>query len=158
MNKLFAAAATVALCMASQAPAAIADITTKSGTIAPPAKGTGQVIFYRTSAMGALLGCTARENDVEVARLGVGKYYVVPVAPGLHEYTSKSIESKDKLKIEVEDGETYYIECSIAMGFMAGHPKLKPSNESDFAVKAKGLKLWDGPKAKAAAAAGGTAN
>lgn len=157
MNKTILAAAILALGVAGPSSAALTDIITKSGAIAAPAKGMGQVIFYRTSAMGALLGCTARENDVEVARLGVGKYYVVPVAPGVHEYTAKSIESKDKLKLEVEDGETYFVKCSIAMGFMSGHPKLSPSTEAEFAAKAAGIKAWGGPKAPSEGAAAGAA-
>lgn len=158
MKKAILTAVMVALGLASPSSAVVTDIVTKSGAIPAPAPGKGQVIFYRTSAMGALLGCTARENNVEVVRLGVGKYYIVSVAPGVHEYSAKSIESKDKLKLEVEDGETYFVKCSIAMGFMSGRPKLSPSTEAEFAAKAAGVKAWEGPNAPSEGAAPGAAH
>ena len=157
MRKFTLVVSILAALSATPASAELASITTKSGVIAPPPQGSGQVVFFRTSAIGALLGCTARENDVELARLGVGKYYVVPLAPGIHELSAKSIESKDKLRIEVESGETYFVKCSIAMGFMSGRPKLSPSDEKTFASSAAGLQAWAGPKAPKEANSGGAA-
>jgi hypothetical protein len=146
MRKFAFALSALAILASTPASADVSTITTKSGPIAQPPAGMGQVIFYRTSVMGALLGCTAREGSAELARLGVGKYYVVPLAPGVHQFSAKSIESKDQLKIEVEAGETYYVKCSISMGFMSGHPKLSPSDEASFTKDAPGLAAWTGPK------------
>ena len=153
MNKLIIAVSMLGALCASPASAELSTISTKTGTIAPPPQGSGQVVFFRTSVVGALLGCTARENDAELARLGVGKYYVVPLTPGVHTFSAKSIESKDKLRIEVEPGETYFVKCSIAMGFMSGHPKLSPSDEKTFADSASGLAAWAGPKPASGSAA-----
>lgn len=138
---------------ASQAAAAASPIQTRTGTLGPASAGMGQVVFFRTSGMGPLLGCTVREGAAEMARLGVGKYYAVPVAPGIHEYNTKGLESRDKLRIEVEAGETYFVKCSIAMGFMAGNAKVSASDEAEFTKSAAGLKAWEPKAADASASA-----
>lgn len=133
---------------AGVASAELASIVTKSGAIAAPQAGAGQVVFFRPgSIMGAALGCTVREGAGQIARLGSGKYYVVPAQPGRHEYFTTG-EATDKLTMEIEEGETYFVKCNIGMGVVAGRANLSPSDEASFAKKAKGLKLWDGPKAE----------
>ena len=121
-------------------------ITTKSGTLGEPASGMGQVVFFRPgSIMGAALGCTVHEDDKELARLGSGKYYVVSATPGKHLYFTKG-EATDKLNLEVETGETYFVKCNIGMGIAAGRANLSPSDRETFAKKAKGLTMWAGKK------------
>ncbi|WP_296612247.1 DUF2846 domain-containing protein [Sphingomonas sp.] len=121
-------------------------ITTKSGTLGQPAAGMGQVVFFRPgSIMGAALGCTVHEDDKEIARLGSGKYHVVSATPGKHLYFTKG-EATDKLNLEVETGETYFVRCNIGAGIMAGRANLSPSDQATFAKKAKGLTLWAGKK------------
>lgn len=129
------------------ASAALAEpITTKSGVLPTPAEGQGQVVFFRPgSMMGAALGCTVHEGEPQIARLGSGKYYVVPAAPGVHNYSTRG-EAKDQLAVEVEAGETYFVRCNIGMGMMSGRANLSPSDEAAFAKKAPGLALWSGPK------------
>ncbi len=50
-------------------------------------------------------------------------------------------EAKDSLRIEVEAGETYYNECSIGMGVMAGRPNLAPVDIARWNEKKGKLKL-----------------
>ena len=143
---LAASALTVAgtAAIAADTPAAI---TTKSGMLGEPPVGMGQIVFFRPgSMMGMALGCTVHEDDKELARLGSGKYYVVTAAPGKHLYFTKG-EATDKLNLEVEDGETYFVKCNIGMGVMSGRANLSPSDRATFAKKAKGLKMWE-PKDK----------
>lgn len=117
-------------------------ITTKSGALPAVKAGMGQIVFFRPgSLMGAALGCTVHEDDKEIARLGSGKFYVVDAAPGKHLYFTKG-EATDKLNLEVEDGETYFVKCNIGMGLVAGRANLSPSDSATFAKKAKGLKMW----------------
>ena len=143
-----AAAALTAIALAtSPALADLAQIQTKSGVIAAPAAGQGQVVFYRPgSLMGAALGCTVHEGEPEIARLGSGKFYVVPMAPGKHDFSTRG-EAQDHITLEIEDGETYFVKCNIGMGMMSGRANLSPADEATFAKKAKGLKLWAGSKA-----------
>lgn len=128
---------------AAAAPAQPAAAATEAAPVqATPAtdaaQGTGTVIFFRPSKfMGAAVGFKVREGLTELGKLRSGTYFVVHVTPGTHEYTVHS-ESKDVLTMEVEAGETYYVQGSIGMGIMAGRPNIAPSNAAAFeAIKAK---------------------
>lgn len=121
-----------------------AALVTKSGALAAPKPGKGQIVFFRPgSMMGMALGCTVREGETQLARLGSGKYYVVDVEPGRHEYSARG-EGKDMLALEIEPDETYFVKCNIGMGVMSGRANLAPSDRAAFAKKAKGLKMWKG--------------
>ena len=64
---------------AQPAPAAVApageptdaedDATADLGPPGAPPAGKGQIVFFRASAMGALLGCGVRENDAVISKL-----------------------------------------------------------------------------------------
>jgi hypothetical protein len=61
----------------------------------------------------------------------------VQVATGKHSSEGHS-EAKDVLTLEVESGETYYVQGSLSVGVLAGHPNLAPSSKEAFeALKAK---------------------
>jgi len=100
------------------------------------------VVFFRPgSFVGAALGCTVHEGAAELARLGSGKYYVISAVPGKHEYFTEG-EVTDKLALEVESDETYFVKCKIGMGIVAGRANISPSDRASFAEKAKGLTMW----------------
>lgn len=139
-----------ALAMPSAAQDASLSITTRSGTITAPAQGMGQIVFFRPNRlMGAALGCTVFENDAQIARLGNGRYYVVAATPGRHEFATKGF-SEDRLSLEVEPGETYYVRCNIATGLMAGGANLSPSDKAAFVERAGKMRSWE-PKDDGAA-------
>lgn len=120
-------------------------ITTKSGTITAPPPGKAQVIFWRPgSIMGVALGCTVREGSDtnEVARLGAGKYWVHVTEPGKHTYYTTG-EATDRLNMELEPDETYYVRCAIGMGVMSGRAQVSPSDRATFLGRAKKMKIWD---------------
>lgn len=118
---------------------------TKSGAIPAPPAGKGLVVFYRPGSMfGAALGCTVHEGGQELARLGSGKYYTVVAEPGTHQYFTEG-EATDKINVEVEADETYFVRCNIGMGVMSGRANLSPADAATFATKAKGLTMWKGP-------------
>lgn len=150
--KLFAAALALSAALplgAAAMPVQDAPLVTKSGPLGAPEAGKGQVVFFRPgSMMGMALGCTVREGDAQVARLGSGKYYVVQATPGKHVYHYEG-EARDELTLEVEEGETYFVRCNIGMGIAAGRANLSPSDRDAFAKKAKGLRMWE-PKGGAA--------
>jgi hypothetical protein len=129
------------------APAIVPAIVTKSGTIGEAPAGKAQVVFWRPgSIMGMALGCTVREgegtDEVEVARLGAGKYWVHTAEPGKHVYYTTG-EATDRLNMELEDGETYFVRCSIGMGIMSGRAQVSPSDRATFSDRAKKMKLWN---------------
>ena len=145
-NKMLVVIAAMAIAGPLAAQMSGAAIATKSGTIGQAPAEQGQVVFYRPgSFIGAALGCTVHEGqgeaDIELARLGAGKYYVVTAAPGKHQYYTKG-EVKDRLNLEIEGGETYFVRCNIGVGVMAGRANLSPSDRAAFAAKAKSLSLW----------------
>jgi len=98
---------------------------------------TATVIFFRPNKfLGAAIGFIVREGKTELGKLRNGKYFVLHVSPGKHEYVVHS-EAKDVLTMEADPGETYYFQGSVTMGFMAGRPNLAPSDQAAFeAVKA----------------------
>lgn len=108
-------------------------------TVPAPPEGMGQVVFFRPSGQGFLLGCTVHEGESEVGRLGNGKYFVHPTTPGAHEYRVQS-EATDRLNLEVEAGETEYVRCSIGMGIMVGRPNLSPATDTEFATASRRLR------------------
>lgn len=128
-----APAATPAAATPSAAPAAATAAAAPAG-----AAETGTVIFFRPSRfVGGAIGFIVRENGKELGKLRNGKYFTLHVTPGKHEYDVHS-EAKDALTIEVEEGETYYIQGAVGVGFVAGRPNLTPSDQATFeSVKAK---------------------
>lgn len=123
--------------------AASTEATSKAGNgligVAP--EGKGQIVFFRPSKMmGAAIGFKVREGETELGKLRNGKYFVAAIEPGTHEYTVHS-EAKDVLTMEVEAGETYYVQGTLGMGIVAGRPNLSPSDEATFNGMSKKLKL-----------------
>ena len=109
-------------------------------TIPAPPAGMGQIVFYRSSRMGMLVSCRVHENGAVVNRLPPGKYFVHPTTPGAHEYSVRS-ESTDRLRVEVEEGETQFVRCAIGMGIGVGRPNLSPQSLEDFQQRGEGLGL-----------------
>ena len=100
--------------------------------------------------MGALISCRVRENGQVVNKLPPGKYFIHQTTPGIHEYAVKS-ETKDVLRVEVEEGETQYVRCAINAGIGVGRPNLSPQSREDFDKRGRGLDLlppWKGDKDK----------
>jgi hypothetical protein len=72
-----------------------------------------------------------RENGVELCKLGSGSFCTVQVPAGEHAYVTKT-EATDVLNVEVEPGQTYYVQASISIGVVAGHSNLAPSTQEVF--------------------------
>jgi hypothetical protein len=113
-------------------------------TLPAPTPGKGQVVFFRPSSMGFAIKCTVRDNGAMVSRVGAGKYHVIEVEPGLHNFTAKT-EKTDAVAVQVEPDETSYVKCGISMGVMVGRPNLSPSTAEEFA-KATKIKPMDSAK------------
>jgi hypothetical protein len=99
----------------------------------PPPAGKGQIIFYRPG--GAGLGCMVREGEgaaeIHLSKLTSKRYFIHYAQPGKHRYWTKNL-AKDSLNLEVEDGETYFVKCEIAIGLMSSNPNLLPSDVTEF--------------------------
>ncbi len=62
--------------------------------------------------------------------------------PGTHEFNARS-EARVALTLEVENGETYYVRCTIRMGIMVGRPNLAPTDAAAFNEKRGDLEYVD---------------
>jgi hypothetical protein len=118
--------------------AVLSQDTPAAAAPAADAASTGTVVFFREKKMmGAAISYKVRENGVELCKLSNGSFCTVQVPAGKHEYVTKT-EAKDVLNLEVESGETYYVQASISMGVMAGHSNLAPSTKEAYeGMKAK---------------------
>ena len=118
----------------STAPASGAAVA-KLNDVPPPPAGKGQVVFFRPERLaGWAVSFSVREGDKGVAKLTNGTYYVQVTDPGVHEY-NVSFETRDNLRLEVEEGETYYVLQAIGMGIVAARPNMTPSTEDAFQEK-----------------------
>lgn len=109
-----------------------------------PTDGKGQVIFYRPqSFVGMAISFKVRENGIELGTLSNGRYFVHEADPGPHIYVVHS-ETKDTLVVEVEPGESYFVQGGITMGVMVGRPNLSPSDQVNFLKAAGKMKRSDG--------------
>lgn len=137
----FAAQAQDAPAEASAPAAAAAPAAALPAGLTAPEAGKGQVVFFRPSKFtGAAIGYKVREGETELGKLRNGTYFVIQVEPGKHEYTVHS-EAKDVLTLEVDAGETYFVQGGLSMGILAGRPNLSPSTASAFAEVAPKLKV-----------------
>ena len=84
-----------------------------------------------------------RENGIELGTLSNGRYFVHETDPGPHIYVVHS-ETKDTLVVEVEPGESYFIQGGITMGVMVGRPNLSPSDQISFLKAVVKMKRSDG--------------
>jgi hypothetical protein len=120
------------------APAPAPAAATASAGIPAPSGDLANIVFFRESKfVGGMVSFKVREGEQELGKLSSGTYFVAQVPPGAHAYTVHS-EAKDVLNLEVERGQTYYVQGSISMGVMVGRPNLAPSDAATFnSMKAK---------------------
>lgn len=112
----------------------------QADAIAPPAVDKGQVVFYRKGTMiGAAISCAVHEDGKKLTSLPPGHFAAVEVTPGVHGFTVQS-EAKDEMRVDVQAGQVYYAECTVGMGFAAGHPHLNLSDHDRFFAKSMKLK------------------
>ena len=108
--------------------------------IASPAPGKGQIVFYRRGGMlGAAISCAVHEGGIKLTSLPPGRFAVVEVDPGVHNFSVKS-EATDTIRIEIQSGQTAYASCHVTMGIVAGRPKLEVSNTTAFFADGQKLK------------------
>lgn len=122
----------------AQAVQPLPDVVTGKVLAAKP--GKGQVVFFRESKfMGGGITWKVRENGVELGTLSSGHYFIVDADPGVHNY-SATTEATDTITLEVEDGETYFVETAVAMGALIYRPNIRPSTREVFVAKLTGMK------------------
>jgi hypothetical protein len=111
------------------------------------------VVFFRAkSLLGTGQWFNVREGGKALGKLSNGAYFVEVEAPGTHTFTAtEEPELKDRLRLEIDPGETYYVEGGLAKGVVVGAAFLSPSDRAAFDKASRTLKLAAAPAQAAAA-------
>ncbi len=130
-----------ALAGAAEPAAKPASAPAASSDLPPPPAGKGQVVFFRKSSlMGMPYWTNVRENDAAYGKLTNGVYFVQTLDPGVHTFNT-SVLGKDSMKVEVDPGETYFVEGKITMALIGYTIVMAPSDAATFQKMFKGMKL-----------------
>ena len=140
----------IALAKAADAPSGAADQPSTEATnipIPPPPPGQGQVVFFRGhTLLGTAQWFKVRENGQALGKLTNGAYFVQPETPGVHSFTAKlEPELKDTLHLQIDPGQTYFVEGTLTAGLVLSAADLVPSTADKF-NKSKGMKLAPPPR------------
>jgi hypothetical protein len=102
--------------------------------VPPPPRGMAQVVFFRARSLaGTGQWFNVRENGQALGKLANGAYFVVVLPPGQHSFSATSEpEFKDHLTLEIDAGETYYVEGLMTHGVVIGVADLTPSDKAHF--------------------------
>jgi len=126
----------------------MADSTQLAIPIPPPPPGRGQVVFFRRhTLMGTAQWFNIRENGQALGKLSNGAYFVQVTEPGRHTYTAAT-ELRDTLTLQVDPGETYFVEGTLTKGIVMGEAAIAPSTPDVFNdAAAKDMRLAPPPAA-----------
>jgi len=135
------------LAMAQDTPAADAPAAAPIGTgagsshIMPAPSDKAQIIFFRKSGfLGAAISAHVKDGETPIGHLSNGQYFVALVDPGKHSFSVKT-EATDTLEMEVEPGETYFVEETVSMGVIVYRLNLQPSDMAKFDATYPKIKL-----------------
>ncbi len=126
-------------------PAPMAQPAPAASTAEHPA-GKGHIVFFRPSRLpGAIYtyhvvevgddGKAAKDSPM-LGNLPNGGAFGFDADAGVHSYNITGPmavnKAEDRLRMEVEPGETYYVEQTVRMGLMTGGFRLVPADEARF--------------------------
>jgi hypothetical protein len=115
--------------------------TTSNNTTSEKAK----IYIYRYKQyVGSFLQPSVYCDDVELARIGNGRYLVASVEPGQH--TFRSNDKQSGVRISVKPGEQYYLRVEIAQGFLKGHGRVLLIQPEQGSFEVGKLTLMDSGK------------
>jgi hypothetical protein len=119
--------------MADEAPAVAAALDPAIvAMVGNPEPGKGLVVFFRQSKfVGGGRAIKVHEGETVHGKLGNGTWLAVNLDPGTHEFVAKG-EVQDKNPIEIEAGETYFMQATIGMGFMDARKNFALSDAAAF--------------------------
>ena len=137
------AAIALALCAVPEAGTAAQPGATVSATarvVAEPPAGLGQVVFFRrASIIGMPYWTNVRENGAPHGKLTNGSWFVQALEPGVHTFDT-SVLGKDSMRMEIDPGETYYVEGKITLALLGYTIIMTPSDAGTFQRMLKGMK------------------
>lgn len=90
------------------------------------------IYFFREWAFGGGgISYFISEDTQQIGLLKAGSYFVYKAKPGKHTYSAET-ESRASMALDVQAGQTYYVEGNIGMGFWAGRPQLSEVTKPVF--------------------------
>src|SRR5215467_5194142 len=95
--------------------------TAASAAEAKASKATIYVYRYK-QFVGSALEPSVYCDEVQLARMTNGRYFMVKVDPGKHTFHSNDKQSG--IELDAKAGQEYFIRLEIATGFMKGHGRL----------------------------------
>ena len=99
-----------------------------------PGRLTGAVYTYHVVTVGEDGDSTS--ESPRVGSLPNGRYFVYEAEPGIYNFNIRGPMAvnldEDRIRLEVESGETYYIEQTVRMGLITGGFRLVPSTQEEF--------------------------
>ena len=105
----------------------------------------GRVFFYRYKQFtGSALLPSVYCDEVELARMENGRYFVVALPPGKHVFHSNDKQSG--VELDIKDGQEYYIRVEIATGLTKGHGRLVVTQSEQGTYEIQKLKPLDSGK------------
>ena len=90
------------------------------------------IIFFREWAFtGGGMSYFITEDTNNIGLLKAGSYFTYRATPGKHTYSAET-EARSSVTLDIQPGQTYYIEGGIGMGFWAGRPQLSEVTKPVF--------------------------
>lgn len=134
-----------AIAVAQEAAPAKDAASVKEAAAASQSKALVYVYRYKQFA-GSALSPSVYCDEVQLARMDNGRYFVAQLDPGKH--TLRSNDSQSGVELDVKAGEKYFARVEIATGFMKGHGRLSlvAAEQGMYDLKSKKLKPLDADK------------
>lgn len=125
----------------AQEPATDAQKTTDGKA----SKATVYVYRYK-QFVGSALAPSVYCDETELARMENGRYFMVKLDPGKHNFRSNDKQSGTEL--DVKAGQEYFLRVEIAAGAMKGHGRLilVAPEQGSYELKSSKLKPLDSKK------------
>lgn len=104
----------------------------------PP--GMSRIVVYRTEVAGTAVQPTVSVDGRETGRCRPEGAFLIDLPPGEHRL-SASTETTASTTVTTREGEVVYVECSLSLGVLVGHPKLTPVRAETGRAEARDLAL-----------------
>src|ERR1035437_7091457 len=116
-------------------------------TMADDPGGTAKVFIYRyRQFVGLAIEPSVYCDEVQLARMENGRYFVVSVPQGKHVFRSNDAQAG--VELETQSGKEYYIRVELATGVLKEHGRLVVTASEQGAYEVKQLKLLGPDKVK----------
>ena len=123
----------------------------QDGTTSPSSSDEKQspakVYVYRYKQfVGGALAPSVYCDEVQLARMDNGRYFMATVASGKH--TFRSNDAHSGMDLELKAGHEYFLRVEIATGLMKGHGRLvvMPREQAGYELRSSKLKPLDAAK------------